>query len=187
MKVIPRVLSLALLYLCMAASANATDVATARAALEGSMEKLRFHETPKAVAFVRFEDIDGAPLSLAAYQGKLTIVNFWATWCAPCRREMPMLAALQEEFGGETFDVVTIATGRNPPHMMHRFFDRIDVENLPLHRDPDQAVAQAMGVTGLPTTIVLDAQGREIARMTGEAEWDSESAKAVVRALLPSS
>ncbi len=176
---------MAFLYLGLAVSANAADVTAAKAALSGDMLKLRFHEVPQTTAFVRFQDFDGNPLSMAEYQGKLTVVNFWATWCAPCRKEMPHLAELQTEFGGETFDVVTIATGRNNPAAMVRFFDQIGVENLPLHRDPKGKLAQSLGVTGLPTTVVFDAEGRELARMVGDANWASDSAKAMIRALLP--
>ena len=176
------------LYLGAGAIANASDVtpvlAAAEAELEGSMKKLLFHDKPKAHAFVRFTDFDGNPLSMADYQGKWVILNFWATWCAPCREEMPLLDALQAEFGGDTFEVVTLATGRNNPAGMIRFFDKAGVTNLPMHRDPKQKVAQSMGVMGLPTTLVLDPQGQEVARMQGEADWASDSAKAMVRALL---
>jgi thiol-disulfide isomerase/thioredoxin len=178
------VLCLGVLYPGGATSANA-DVSAAAAALEGSMQKLRFHDAPQPVAMVRFETFDGAPISLADYAGKLTIVNFWATWCAPCRKEMPMLSELQSEFGGDDFEVVTIATGRNAPNAMTRFFDQIGVDNLPLHRDPSGAVGQAMGVDALPITVVLDPEGRELARMRGDADWASDSAKAMIRALLP--
>lgn len=180
------ILSLAGFYLGLAAVANA-DVMAAAAAREGDMMKLRFHEAPKTHPFVRFETIEGEKISLADYAGKVTVVNFWATWCGPCRKEMPMLSDLQTQLGGEHFDVVTIATGRNPPPAMKRFLDKIEVSNLPLHRDPSKAVADSLGVIGLPTTIIFDTEGREIARMQGDADWASESALAVIRALLPNS
>lgn len=95
-----------------------------------------------------------------------------------------MLAALQSEYGGEDFEVLTIATGRNPPPAMKAFFAEIGVDNLPLHRDPKQVVARAMGVAGLPVSVLIDPEGREIARMLGDAEWDSPSARAVIEALI---
>jgi len=189
MKPILRSLSVALclgvLYPGLGTSANA-DVTAAQAALSGSMQKLRFHETPQPVAMVRFETFDGEPVSLADYRGKLLVVNFWATWCAPCKKEMPMLSALQAEFGGPDFDVVTIATGRNAPPAMQRFFDRVGIDNLPLHRDPKGALASAVGVDVLPITLVLTPDGMEVARMRGDADWASDSARAMIRALLPS-
>ncbi len=82
-----------------------------------------------------------------------------------------MLSDLQAEFGGSEFEVVTLATGRNPPPAMKAFFDEIGVTNLPLHRDPKQAVAREMGVLGLPITILMNPEGQEIARMQGDAHW----------------
>ncbi len=148
------------------------------------MTKLQLHPAPVSVPARDFTDFDGGALSLDAYRGKVVLLNFWATWCAPCRKEMPMLAELQSELGGENFEVVTLATGRNPAPSMTRFFESIGVDNLPLHRDPEQAIARGMGVKGLPTTVILDRQGREIARLEGDADWSSDSAKALLRAMI---
>lgn len=95
-----------------------------------------------------------------------------------------MLSALQTELGGDDFEVVTLATGHNPAPAMTRFFDKIGIDNLPLHRDPKQAIARNMAVLGLPTTVILNREGQEIARLTGDAEWDSESAKAILTAII---
>jgi thiol-disulfide isomerase/thioredoxin len=148
------------------------------------MKKLNFHATAKDMPEAEFQTFDGAPATLEAYEGKHIVLNFWATWCAPCRKEMPMLQELQAEFGGGDFAVVTIATGRNNPAAMRKFFDDIGVENLPLYRDPKQILSRQIGVLGLPATLILDPQGREIARMVGDAEWNSPSAKVMIGALL---
>lgn len=95
-----------------------------------------------------------------------------------------MLSELQAELGGEDFDVVTIATGRNPPPAMKAFFDEIGVDNLPLHRDPKMQISREMGILGLPITVILNRDGQEIARMQGDAHWNSDSAKAILRALI---
>ena len=95
-----------------------------------------------------------------------------------------MLSALQEELGGDAFEVVTLATGRNMPPAMAKFLDEIGVDNLPQHRDPKQAVARDMKVFGLPTTMIIDPDGKEIARLRGDADWSSDSAKAVLQALI---
>lgn len=152
--------------------------------LEGDMQKLRFHETSKPVSDAAFFTESGAEKTLTDYRGKYVLLNFWATWCAPCRKEMPMLADLQTEFGGDDFAVVTLATGRNPPPAMKAFFDEIGVDNLPLHRDPKQAVARAMGVLGLPITVIITPDGQEIARMQGDAHWTSDSARTMLSALI---
>ena len=98
-----------------------------------------------------------------------------------------MLDALQTEFGGDAFAVVPVATGRNSVQGIRRFYEEIGVKNLPVLLDPKQELAREMGVFGLPVTVILDAEGREIARLIGEADWTSDSAKAIVAALLPES
>ena len=175
---------LAVLYTGLALTANAAlaDTAELEALREGTMKKLIFSE-PAPVSDVAFTDPDGGEFRLSDFQGKTILLNFWATWCAPCRKEMPMLAELQTEFGGETFEVVTIATGRNSIPGIRRFFDEIEVDNLPLYLDPKQKLGRDMGVLGLPITVILSPEGQEIARMRGDAEWNSDSAKAIIRAL----
>jgi thiol-disulfide isomerase/thioredoxin len=148
------------------------------------MKKLNFHSAPQPVSDTPFVTWEGGEARLSDYAGKHIVLNFWATWCAPCRKEMPQLSALQTELGGDAFEVVTIATGRNPPQAMQRFFEEIGVDNLPLHMDPKQALAREMAVMGLPITVILNPEGQEIARMRGDADWSSDSAKAIVSALI---
>ncbi len=173
-----------ILYIALGLGANgaAADTGALEALRDGDMKKLSFHSAPEPAPDVAFERADGSTATLADYAGQHVVLNFWATWCAPCRHEMPTLSALQEALGGEDFAVVTIATGRNPPPAMKTFFDDIGVENLPLHRDPKSALARAMGVFGLPITVLLDPQGREIARLQGDADWNSDSARAILAA-----
>ncbi len=181
-------LLLAVLYTGFSLAANAAlaDTAALEAMREGTMKKLLFTD-PAPVSTKSFTHADGGAFTLAEFQGKHVLVNFWATWCAPCRKEMPMLSELQTEFGGDEFAVVTIATGRNDLNGIKRFFDEVEVDNLPLYLDPKQALARDMAVLGLPITVILDPEGREIARMRGDAEWNSESAKAIISALIDGS
>lgn len=95
-----------------------------------------------------------------------------------------MLSELQAEFGGPDFDVVTVATGRNPPPAMQSFLDDIGVDNLPLYRDPKSGLAREMGVLGLPITVILNPEGQEVARMRGDADWASDNAKDILRTIL---
>jgi len=173
----------ALLYLSLVTGANA-DKAELEALLEGDMRKLRIHSEPIDGSDVPFTAEDGSEISLADYVGQHVVLNFWATWCAPCRAEMPLLSDLATQFEGEDLSVVTIATGRNPRPSMERFFDEIGVDNLPLHTDARQGLARSLGVLGLPVTLILDPQGQEIARLQGEADWNSESAINLLNALL---
>ncbi len=137
-----------LVYTALLAGANpalagTVDILGLRA---GDMKKLVVHDTPAATSDAAFELADGAgTATLADYSGKYVLVNFWATWCAPCRKEMPQLSELQREFGGEDFEVLTIATGRNSPQGIQKFFDDIGVDNLPRHQDPTAAACQPNG------------------------------------------
>ncbi len=174
----------ALLYTAIAAVANAGHADDIAALREGDMRKLIVHSAPVAGSDVPFTAEDGSEMTLAAYEGKYVVLNFWATWCAPCRKEMPMLSAMQTQLGRDTFEVVTIATGRNPRPAMERFFAEIEVDNLPLHTDARQSLARSLGVLGLPVTLILNPEGQEIARLQGDADWSSDSAYAIIEALL---
>lgn len=133
---------------------------------------------------VVFTHEDGSDMTLAAFDGQFVVLNFWATWCAPCRKEMPHLSQLQDEMGGADFEVVTVATGSNQRPAMERFLEEIGVDNLPLHTDNNSALARDMGVSGLPVTIILNPDGYEIARLIGDADWASDNAKEILAALM---
>ena len=113
--------------------------------------------------------------------GKVTVVNFWATWCAPCREEMPSLDALQAELGGDDFQVVAIAAGHNPPAAIQKFLTEAEIANLPVRLDPRQGLAREMGVMGMPVTVLIDRDGNEIARLIGGADWASEASITLIR------
>lgn len=176
----------AIMYTAIAfgATPSFADTSAAAALRTGDMKKLVFHSTPEAVSKAAFQvSPDGEEKTLEAYQGKHVLVNFWATWCAPCRKEMPMLSELQAEFGGDDFEVVTIATGRNSPAGIAKFFHDVKIDNLPTYQDPRQALASQMGVFGLPISVILDPEGNEVARLRGDADWSSDSAKAIIAEL----
>lgn len=179
---------LALIYTALTTGANpalAADADIIAPLLEGDMKKLAVHEAPKATSAASFDLADGVgSATLEDYQGKYVLLNFWATWCAPCRKEMPHLSELQSELGGEDFEVLTLATGRNSPEGIKKFFKDIGVTNLPRHQDPKQALASEMGIFGLPITVLIDPEGREIARLRGDADWASDSAKTVIKTLI---
>ena len=179
---------LALLAALALASAAPAAFAGDRAHLEslrdGDMKKLTFHPAPKPVSDTAFSDLDGDTHTLSDFEGKIVLLNFWATWCAPCREEMPSLDALNAELGGPEFEVVTIATGRNPPQGIRRFFAEENIETLPMFTDGKQRLAREMAVLGLPISVVLDREGREIARLRGDADWNSDSAQAIFLSLI---
>ncbi|NKB29138.1 MAG: redoxin domain-containing protein [Rhodobacteraceae bacterium] len=181
-----RVLKLIALYTALALSANsaAAGIEEAEALRSGTMKKLFFHSSGKPVSDATFTDADGAEFTLADWNGKYVVLNFWATWCAPCRKEMPALDALQAELGSDTFAVVTVATGRNPLPAITKFFDENEIGNLPILLDPKTELSRGMAALGLPVTMILNPNGEEIARMQGDAEWNGDSAIALLRALM---
>lgn len=158
------------------------DFATVEAMREGDMQKLQFGvDRGSDVVFV---NEDGSDMTLAAFEGKYVVLNFWATWCAPCRKEMPHLSDLQAELGGDTFEVVTVATGVNQRPAMERFLDEIGVDNLPLHTDPNSALARDFGIVGLPVTLILNPEGFELARLIGDANWSSDNAIDILKTVV---
>ncbi len=181
-----RILRSAVLYTALILGANSAfaGIAELEALREGTLKKLVFASEPKDVSQVVFTDPDGGEYQLSDWQGKYIVVNFWATWCAPCRKEMPSLEALQQEFGGEKFEVVTIATGRNAIPGIRRFFEEINVTGLPILLDPKQKLAREMAVLGLPISVILNPEGQEIARLRGDADWYSDSARAIITELI---
>ncbi|TGD44615.1 TlpA family protein disulfide reductase [Pseudotabrizicola sediminis] len=172
--------SLAVLYTALALGANpvAADVAALRI---GDMKKLALHSAPVALAEVGLLDADDAPKSMADYHGKWVVLNFWATWCAPCRHEMPSLDRLQAAL--PDIAVVPVATGRNAVPGIRKFYAEAGITNLPILRDPKSELSRSASVMALPVTLILNPQGQEVARLIGDAEWDSDSAKAILSAL----
>lgn len=172
--------SLAVLYTALALGANpvAADVAALR---DGDMKKLAFHSTPTPLADVELLDAQDAPKSMADYHGKWVVLNFWATWCAPCRHEMPSLDRLQAAL--PDIAVVPVATGRNAVPGIEKFYADAEIAHLPILRDPKSELSRSASVMALPVTLILNPQGEEVARLIGDAEWDSDSAKAILAAL----
>ena len=125
---------------------------------------------------------DGGELVLASLRGKPLVVNFWATWCPPCREEMPALDRLQAAM--PEIAVVPVATGRNDPETITRFFTEAQIANLENLRDPTSDLAHAMGIMGLPVTVIVNPEGQEVARLIGDAHWDGPEAQAVLKALM---
>lgn len=123
-----------------------------------------------------FVDTSGDRLTVAAFLGRPTLINVWATWCVPCRKEMPELDRLQGALGGERFQVVTLSIDRAGADAVLPFFEEIGIRNLKVYLDPAMSVMSTTGIVGLPTTILIDASGIEVYRWVGPRVWDSPEA-----------
>ncbi len=181
-----RLRRLAVLYTALLIGANAAmaEGSLSPDLLTGAMAKLVPTSDPLPVPPTMLVSMNDAPTSIEEWGGKVRLVNFWATWCAPCRKELPALEALEAELGGGDFDVITIAAGPNPVPAIKDLFADLGITRLPVLRDPDMGFAREMGVAGLPVSILLDRNGTEVARLVGDADWASDEAKAVIRALI---
>ena len=142
---------------------------------------------PKPVPDLTFLDAAGDEVSLADFEGELVVLNLWATWCAPCRREMPSLDRLQARFGDDGLEVIALSLDRGDVAKVRAFFEELGISSLALYHDPTARAGRELGAPGLPTTIVIDRTGQEVGRLLGPAEWDSDEALTVIRALLGSS
>lgn len=150
----------------------------------GTLAKLETHAAPKPVPAVAFNDRNGKSVTLADFKGRVVVLNLWATWCAPCVTEMPTLAALQRAYPDDKLLVLPVSVDREEDFADAKSF--IDVHApLPLYHDPSKMqLPHDLGVKGMPTTIVIDAQGREVARLSGESDWNSPDARKLIDALV---
>jgi thiol-disulfide isomerase/thioredoxin len=120
-------------------------------------------------------------MSLADFRGKQVLLNIWATWCGPCREEMPTLDRLQTRLGGPDFQVVALSIDRDGIDVVRDFYAELDLRALRIYVDTSTMAPINLNVLGVPTTLLLDRNGREIGRYTGPAEWDSEAVVSVIR------
>lgn len=151
---------------------------------QGQMAAFVFRKEPEALPQLKFQDAEGKERSLADWHGKVVLLNLWATWCLPCRKEMPSLDRLQKELGSDKFEVVALSVDRKGLEASKKFLVDINIEKLGLYVDATARANTDLRAVGLPATLLINAQGREIGRLLGPAEWDSEDAKHLIRAVL---
>ena len=130
--------------------------------------------TARAMPELNFLDASSTPRTIGDFRGKVVLLNIWATWCVPCRKEMPALDRLQQRLGGADFDVVALSIDNGGPAVVQRFYDEIGVRALQIYVDPASEVTTKLRTLGVPTTLLLDGDGQELWRKTGPAEWDAE-------------
>src|ERR1700744_1931133 len=152
----------------------------------GEVAALTMATAPLKLPDLAFEDADGKPKKLSDWHGKTVLVNLWATWCVPCRREMPALEGLQTKLQGPNFEVVAINIDTRDPEKPKKFLEDGKLTRLGYFNDQKAKVFQdlkAIGrALGMPTSVLVDGQGCEIATIAGPAEWDSDDAVRLIEA-----
>ena len=152
----------------------------------GTLEKLQWHATPKKVVPVSFKNHKNQEISLTDFLGTPILLNFWATWCAPCIAEMPALDQLQSSFSAQTFAVIALSLDRGGLEDIDPFWEEAQISALEKYFSASMSVTQALGVRGIPTTLLIDKNGRELARLEGPADWGNpETIKYLRTIILP--
>ena len=189
---------LAGVYGFSALTGNAGGDATCRPAVElakklaplarGEVAAVNVAKSPLKVPDLAFQDASGKPLTLANWRGRTVLLNLWATWCVPCRKEMPALDALQQKLGSPDFQVVAINIDTRDPDKPKAFLKELGIDKLAYYADPTAKTFQdlkAIGrAFGMPTTLLVDRQGCEIGTIAGPAEWASDDAVKLIQAAL---
>lgn len=153
-------------------------------AAQGMPQNFVVHNTPKSVASIKFDDEAGHARSLADFKGKVVVLNIWATWCVPCRREMPTLDRLQAALAGPDFEVIPVSIDRGGIDTIRKFYADIAVHRLGMYADTSGNVLHEGGALGLPTTLIINRSGQEVARIVGPAEWDSTEIMQFLRPII---
>ena len=166
---------------------GAVDLAKKIAPLaHGEVAALTMATTPLRLPDLAFEDANGQPKKLSDFRGKTVLVNLWATWCVPCRREMPALDSLQTKLGGKDFEVVAINIDTRDPEKPKNFLKEANLARLAYFTDTKAKVFQDLKnigkALGMPTSILVDGQGCEIGTIAGPAEWASDDATTLIKA-----
>ena len=130
-------------------------------------------KTPRSLPEIDFQDELGKPLTLSAFTGKVVLLNIWATWCAPCRAEMPALDRLQKRLGGDRFAVIALSVDFNGVQAIRDFYREVGIKNLTIYIDESGKTLDNLRIRGVPATLLVDRDGMEVGRMLGPAEWDS--------------
>ena len=155
---------------------------------QGEVAAIQVQEKPKPVPDLAFTTADGAARKLSDYRGRTVLLNLWATWCVPCRLEMPALNAMQAALGGQDFEVLAVNIDTRNPDKPKQFYTEMKIDRLAFYADPSAKVYQdlkAIGKAfGMPTTLLIDKEGCEVAYLAGPAEWSSADALKLVGAAL---
>ena len=172
---------------CSAGAAAAQRIAPF---VHGEVAAVSTSAEPRSIPELAFKDASGATKTLADWRGRAVLFNLWATWCVPCRKEMPALDALQARLGGDRFDVVAVNIDTRDPEKPKAWLRDVGINRLTYYADPSAKVFQDLKLAdrafGMPTTLLIDANGCEVGTLAGPAEWASDDAVKLIGALIGS-
>ena len=149
--------------------------------LVGQMKPFRLATTIRTQPDISWKNAENKKVTLKTFDGKVVLLNFWASWCQPCLRELPSINRLQAKLGGNMFTVVALNTDRGGKTIAARFKRKLKLNNLNIYTDKINSVAKTLKIRVLPTTIIFDANGREVGKMEAAAEWDTEEALSLIQ------
>lgn len=150
----------------------------------GDMENFKPEAQAKPVPDLAFKDGESKDVRLSDFKGKLILLNLWATWCVPCREEMPALNRLQAAMGSGKFQVLALSVDKDGHDLAKAFLAEVKADHIALYNDPTSRASFAMKAFGLPTTVLVSPDGKEIGRLVGPAHWDGPEAQALIGATL---
>ena len=171
------------LFFSISAIAESKYAEKTKDIIRGELRKFIFSENTEVLPNPLILDANGNTVEIG-YDEDILIINFWATWCAPCKKEMPSLNSLAQNMKYEDIQIITIASGRNSKEAIDGFFDDNNLVNLKKYRDPRGRIAVKYGVTALPTTVVINPTGLEIGRIIGDIDWDTADVRSFFKKLL---
>ena len=164
----------------VATEPSANDTASSSKSTSNEMAAFVKKAVPAALPDITFQDTSGKDVTLASFKGKTVLLNLWATWCQPCREEMPALNRLQQELGSDKFEVVALSLDRQGLEASRKFLDDVNAHDVKLYTDATTKQGLALKLVGMPTTILINKDGLEVGRLAGPAKWDSQDAKTLI-------
>jgi len=172
-----------ILYLNQGGESKSPNQQTELVAPQG-LKNFVIHGQKRALPDLKLQFEDGKTGGLARFEGEVLVLNLWATWCAPCRNEMPQLDALQAHFDGRAVRVIALSLDRGTGDKPKKFLQELGVKHLTWVHDGSYKSARALGLIGLPTTLIIDTNGYEIGRLAGEADWNSAAVHQLIEQVL---
>jgi thiol-disulfide isomerase/thioredoxin len=173
-----------LALVALVATSAIAHAETGKLPLAGSVAKVELKEPRAAIPTFAFKNLDGSDASYDVFKGKVVLINFWATWCIPCIKEMPSLNKLATAIGKEKFAVMALSLDGPTRAKVAPFIRDKELTALDVYLDDKRAAYGKLDILVLPTSILVDKQGREVGRLAGDAEWDTPEALALIRHLI---